>query len=137
VPFSQAVDITANRFWFVTKETVKLPLKLIDPQERKQLNGVVGSYETTRQSILQEPRDAVAILALISLSLAIVNLFPFLPLDGGHIFWAVAEKIRGRAIPFRVMEQASVVGFVLVIALFAIGLTNDINRLSGEGFGVR
>jgi regulator of sigma E protease len=135
VPFSQAVDITANRFWFVTKETVKLPLKLIDSQERKQLNGVVGSYETTRQSILQEPRDAVAILALISLSLAIVNLFPFLPLDGGHIFWAVVELVRRKPVPFSVMERSGVVGFVLVMLIFFIGLSNDLGRLtSGEGF---
>ena len=39
-------------------------------------------------------------LALISLSLGVINLFPFLPLDGGHIFWALAEKVRGKAIPF-------------------------------------
>ena len=77
------------------------------------------------------------ILALISLSLAVINLFPFLPLDGGHIFWAVAEKVRGRRIPFHVMEKASVVGFVLVIALFAIGFSNDLGRLTGEGFDVR
>jgi regulator of sigma E protease len=69
--------------------------------------------------------------------LAIVNLFPFLPLDGGHIFWALAEKVRGRPIPFRVMEQASYVGFVLVILLFVVGLTNDIDRLRGDGFGVK
>ena len=37
----------------------------------------------------------IGILAIISLSLAIVNLFPFLPLDGGHIFWAIVEKVRG------------------------------------------
>ncbi len=39
----------------------------------------------------------VGILAIISLSLAIVNLFPFLPLDGGHIFWAIVEKVRAQA----------------------------------------
>ena len=66
------------------------------------------------------------VLAIISLSLAIINLFPFLPLDGGHIFWAVAEKVRGRAIPFAVMERASVVGLRADRLLFAIGLTNDI-----------
>ena len=76
------------------------------------------------------------ILAMISLSLAIVNLFPFLPLDGGHIFWALAEKLRGKPIPFAFMERASVVGFMLVIFLFVIGFTNDIDRLRGEGFGV-
>ena len=76
-------------------------------------------------------------MAIISLSLAIVNLFPFLPLDGGHIFWAIVEKVRRKPVPFAVMERAGVVGFMLVIGLFLIGLTNDIDRLSGEGFEVR
>ena len=62
-----------------------------------------------------------------------MNLFPFLPLDGGHIFWAVAEKIRGRPIPYRLIERASVVGFMLVAFLFVVGLTNDIGRLRGRG----
>ena len=79
----------------------------------------------------------VGILAIISLSLAIVNLFPFLPLDGGHIFWAIVEKVRGRPVPLYVMERSGVIGFLLVIGLFMIGLTNDIDRLSGEGFQVR
>ena len=81
-----------------------------DPQARKQVSGVVGSYEVTRQAFEFDIIDALNVLAIISLSLAIVNLFPFLPLDGGHIFWALAEKVRGRAIPFSVMERASVVG---------------------------
>ena len=71
-----------------------------DPQARKEVSGVVGSFEVTRQTIDFDTTRALYILALISLSLAVVNLFPFLPLDGGHIFWAVAEKIRGRPIPF-------------------------------------
>jgi regulator of sigma E protease len=76
------------------------------------------------------------VLALISLSLAIINLFPFLPLDGGHVFWALAEKVRGRRIPFSVMERASAVGFVLIILVFFVGLSNDISTLSGSGFNV-
>ena len=108
-----------------------------DPQARKEVSGVVGSFEVTRQTIDFDSSRALYILALISLSLAVVNLFPFLPLDGGHIFWAVAEKIRGRPIPFAVMERASVVGFMLVAVLFIIGLTNDIGRLTGNGFNVR
>jgi regulator of sigma E protease len=98
----------------------------------------VGSYEATRQSFEFDTRQAIFVLALISLSLGIINLFPFLPLDGGHIFWALAEKVRGRPIPFRVMERAGIVGFMLVLFLFYVGLSNDIGRLSsGEGFGVR
>jgi regulator of sigma E protease len=137
LPFDKALSTTANRFWFITKATVELPARLLNPQERKQISGVVGTYEVTRQTILNNFEQVVGILAIISLSLAIVNLFPFLPLDGGHIFWAIVEKIRRKPVPFAVMERAGVVGFMLVILLFLIGLSNDISRLSGEGFQVR
>jgi regulator of sigma E protease len=136
-PAGQAFTISADQFWFITKQTVSLPARLINPEQRKEISGVVGAYNVTRETILTDLGDAVGILAIISLSLAIVNLFPFLPLDGGHIFWAIVEKVRRKPVPFAVMERAGVVGFMLVILIFLIGLTNDIGRLSGEGFGVR
>ena len=61
---------------------------------------MVGSYEVTRQAIDFDARQAIGLLAVISLSLGLINLFPFLPLDGGHIFWSLVEKIRGRPVPF-------------------------------------
>jgi regulator of sigma E protease len=139
LPVGDAASRSVTGMWDVSKATVTAITRLFyDSQARKNVSGVVGSYETTRQSFKQDDIVlALQILALISLSLAIVNLFPFLPLDGGHIFWALAEKVRGRPIPFRVMEQASYVGFVLVILLFVVGLTNDIDRLRGDGFGVK
>ena len=136
-PAGEAFTETADRLWLLTKETAKLPARLLDAEQRKEISGVVGSYEVTRQTILDDLVDVLGILALISLSLAIVNLFPFLPLDGGHIFWAIVEGVRRRPVPFAVMERSGVVGFMLVIGLFLIGLTNDIDRLQGEGFQVR
>jgi regulator of sigma E protease len=139
VGVGEASTRAVTGMWGVTKATVNAVVRLVyDSKARSQVSGVVGQTTVVQETFkADQVVNAFLLLALISLSLAIINLFPFLPLDGGHIFWAVAEKVRGRAIPFRVMEQESVVGFVLVIALFAIGLTNDINRLSGEGFGVR
>ncbi len=137
LPIGEALDVTADRYWFITEQTLSLPARLINPEERKQISGVVGSYEVTRQTILTQTANVVGILAIISLSLAIVNLFPFLPLDGGHIFWAIVEKVRGRPVSLAVMERAGVVGFMLVILIFLIGLSNDIDRLSGEGFQTR
>jgi regulator of sigma E protease len=64
-------------------------------------------------------------------------LFPFLPLDGGHIFWAIVEKIRRKPVPYSTMERSGVVGFALVLLLFAIGLTNDIGQLQNGGFRPR
>ena len=133
----ESLDVTADQFWFITKGTAELPARLIDPEKRKELSGVVGGYEVTRQTILSNVADVIGILAIISLSLAIVNLFPFLPLDGGHIFWAIVEKVRRKPVSLAVMERAGVVGFMLVILIFLIGLSNDIDRLSGEGFQVR
>ena len=123
--------------WLVTCATVYTIAQIFDAKKRKQISGVVGSYEATRQSIEFSTTQALFVLAIISLSLGVINLFPFLPLDGGHIFWALAEKVRGRAIPFATMERAGFIGFALVIGLAVIGLTNDIGRLTGEGFDVR
>jgi regulator of sigma E protease len=133
-----AATWSLDRMWDVTSQTVGIVGRIFNAEERKQISGVVGSYEVTRQSIEFDTRQALFVLALISLSLAVINLFPFLPLDGGHIFWALVEKVRGgRPVSLRVMERASVVGFALVLMLFAIGLSNDIGRLSGDGFNVR
>jgi regulator of sigma E protease len=132
-----AMRLSVDQMWFVTTATVEAIAGVFEAEKRKEISGVVGSYEATRQSIQLSTDRAVFLLALISLSLGVINLFPFLPLDGGHIFWAVAEKVRGRAIPFRVMERAGFVGFALVLALFMVGLSNDIGRLTGDGFQVR
>jgi len=138
LPAGRAASTSVTMMWEVTSATVGVIVRLFyDKQARDEVGGVVGSYEATRQSFEFDTAQAVLILALISLSLAVVNLFPFLPLDGGHIFWALAEKVRGRAIPFRVMERASVVGFMLIALLFVIGLQNDINRISNDEVLVR
>ena len=114
--------------------------------DRRDLPGREARADLRRRRLLRDdapgdrasaPTARIFLLAVISLSLGVINLFPFLPLDGGHIFWALAEKVRGRAIPFSVMERAGFIGFALVIGLFVIGLSNDIGRLTGDGFQVQ
>jgi regulator of sigma E protease len=129
-----AAGTSISTMWTVTTRSVSVFAHLFEAKQRKQINSVVGAAEITNQSIDFGASEALFVLALISLSLAIINLFPFLPLDGGHIFWALAEKVRGRAISFAVMERASFVGFALVLMLFAIGFTNDIDHFRNGGF---
>ena len=145
VPDTREVDVSpidaagasADNMWRITTATVGVIVRIFEAEQREQISSVVGSYEVTRQAIEFSATQALFILGVISLSLAIINLFPFLPLDGGHIFWSLVEKVRGRPVSFSVMERASVVGILLVAVLFAIGLSNDIERLSGDGFGLR
>jgi regulator of sigma E protease len=134
---AEAAGDSAQFMWEITSQTVTVISRIFDSQERKQLSGVVGGYEVTRQAIGFGAREALTLIAVISLSLAVINLFPFLPLDGGHIFWSLVEKVRGRPVSFSVMERAGAIGFLLVMLLFAVGLSNDIGRLTGEGFNVR
>jgi|SRR5579859_1876524 len=131
------VGQSASEMWHVTSITVTTFAKLFEPKVRQHLNSAVGAFKVTQQEFAFNSTAALWTLALISLSLAVINLFPFLPLDGGHVFWALAEKVRGRRIPFAVMERAGVVGFVLILMIFAIGLSNDISALTGSGFPTR
>jgi regulator of sigma E protease len=133
----RAASDAATGLWTVTKATVSVIVRIFEPRVRHQLHGVVGGYTVTQESFARSPTLAFQVLALISLSLAVVNLFPFLPLDGGHVFWALAEKVRGKRIPFELMERASAVGFVLIVLVFVVGLSNDISTLTGRGFNVR
>jgi regulator of sigma E protease len=126
-----------SQMWLVTHETVSRVVQIFKPQDRRQLHGIVGVTDLAHQAVALGPAAALDILALVSLSLAIINLFPFLPLDGGHVFWALAEKVRGRPIPFAVMERAGVLGFVLVLLIGVIGLSNDISSLTGSGLNLR
>jgi regulator of sigma E protease len=133
----QAAGRAGSFMWLVTSKTVSTVARIFEPAQRKQLSGVVGISDVAHQTIAFGAREALTLLAVISLSLAIINLFPFLPLDGGHIFWSLVEKVRGRRVPFSVIERASAVGMILILFLFVIGLTNDIGRLTGQGFNVR
>ncbi|MGB7588106.1 MAG: site-2 protease family protein [Solirubrobacterales bacterium] len=132
-----AAERAAGAVWMVTSRTVSVFANIFDAKHRKEVSGVVGVSDVAHQVIGFGARYALMLLAIVSLSLGLINLFPFLPLDGGHIFWSLVEKLRGAPVSFRVMERAGAVGFVLVIMLFFIGLSNDIGRLTGEGFNIR
>ena len=132
-----AAGRSVSVMWDVTTKTVSTFARLFEPEQRKQVSGVVGVSDVAHQTVEHSARDALLLLAIVSLSLAIINLFPFLPLDGGHIFWSLVEKVRGSRVPFSTIERASAVGFLLILTLFVIGLTNDIGRLTGQGFNVK
>jgi regulator of sigma E protease len=134
----EAVDRSAGFMWDVTSKTLTVFGNLIHAEQRKEVSGVVGVSDVGHQVIDKfGTTEALILLAVVSLSLGLINLFPFLPLDGGHIFWSLVEKVRGKRVPFSVMEKAGAIGFILVIMLFFLGLSNDIGRLTGEGFNVR
>jgi regulator of sigma E protease len=132
-----AAGKAGDSIWEVASGTAHVFTHLFESEQRKQVSGVVGISDVGHQVIERGLEKALLLLALVSLSLGLVNLLPILPLDGGHIFWSLVEKVRGRPVSLRVMERATMVGIALVLMLFFLGLSNDIGRITGEGFEVR
>ncbi|TMK56967.1 MAG: peptidase M50 [Actinobacteria bacterium] len=132
-----AAKEAGDAIWEVAKGTVHVFTHLFEAEQREQVSGVVGISDVGHQVIEKGLERALLLLAFVSLSLGLVNLLPILPLDGGHIFWSLVEKVRGRPVSLRVMERATAVGIALVLMLFFLGLSNDIGRITGEGFEVR
>ncbi len=131
----EAAEDSVDFMWFVTSETVSTFAQIFQAEEREKLGSIAGAAKATSDAFDFSTTQALQLIAVISLSLGLINLFPFLPLDGGHIFWSVVEKLRGRRVAFSVMERAGVVGFMLVLFIFFIGLSNDIERFSNGTFG--
>ncbi|HET8606190.1 MAG TPA: site-2 protease family protein [Gaiellaceae bacterium] len=110
----------------VTKQIGVSLGNLVHGQGRKEISSPVGIVRGSEQAIHEGARDYLSVLGLISLSLALLNLLPLLPLDGGHIAFSIVEGIRGRAVARAVYERTSAIGIALVVLLFFIGLTNDL-----------
>ena len=125
-----AVQESARVTGLVSKGIVTSLGKLVTGNGRKDISSPVGIVQGSSDAAKEGTDSFLWVLALISLSIALLNLLPFLPLDGGHIVFAIVEGIRGRTVPRAVYERVSIVGIGLVLLLFVIGLTNDIGRLS-------
>jgi regulator of sigma E protease len=124
----QSVKLTG----VVTREIGRSIARLVHGEGRKDISSPVGIVEGSRTALEQGLETYLWVLGLISLSLALMNLLPLLPLDGGHIAFSIVERLRGRAVGREVYERVSVIGIALVLFLFFIGLSNDLNRLGGS-----
>lgn len=123
-----AASASVTGLWNVATTTLSDIAQIFKAKDRDQLRGVAGAYAYTAQQFNSSLSSGMQILAIVSLGLAVVNLLPFLPLDGGHIFWALVEKFRGHRIPLVVTERATIVGIALILVLFVIGVSNDVTH---------
>jgi regulator of sigma E protease len=114
----------------VSRDIVSSLGRLVGGEGAKDISSPVGIVQGSSDAASAGTSSFLWVLGLISLSIALLNLLPLLPLDGGHIAFAVIEGVRGRAVRREVYERVSIVGIGLVLLLFVIGLTNDIGRLS-------
>ena len=95
----------------------------------KHLSGPVTIADFAGQSAQMGPTYFLNFLALISISLGVLNLLPIPLLDGGHLMYYVIEIVKGKPVSERAMELGQRVGLALLLVMMAFAFYNDLNRL--------
>ncbi|MEM8594475.1 MAG: RIP metalloprotease RseP [Pseudomonadota bacterium] len=95
----------------------------------KEVGGPVAIAQQASMSSKLGWRAYISLLALLSISLGVLNLLPIPVLDGGHLMFYVIEGIRGKALSERAQTIAFQVGGVLVLSFMLFAIVNDIARL--------
>jgi regulator of sigma E protease len=128
---AHAVALAAEDTWLVTKAMGTWLGHIASGSGRKDVSTPVGIVQQSSKAVQLGYREYLQVLAIISLSLALLNLLPLLPLDGGHMLFSIVEGVRGRAVGRVVYERVSALGIALVLLLFFVGLSNDIGNIRG------
>ena len=95
----------------------------------KHLSGPVTIADFAGQSASLGWVSYLTFLALISISLGVLNLLPIPLLDGGHLMYYLIEIVKGRPVSERTMELGQRVGLALLLVMMAFAFYNDLNRL--------
>jgi regulator of sigma E protease len=118
--------------WDISAFNLKMLGKmLLGEVSWKHLSGPVTIADFAGQSAQLGWIPYLTFLALISISLGVLNLLPIPLLDGGHLLYYAIEVLKGRPLSDRVIEIGQHTGLVLLVTLMAFALYNDINRLIG------
>jgi regulator of sigma E protease len=122
-----AGERTGDMVAFTFSSMVKMVQGLISP---KNLSGPITIAKVASTSAKSGLESYVGFLALLSVSLGVLNLLPIPVLDGGHLLYYTIELLSGRPVPERIQVVGYQVGLVLVVSLMVFALYNDFSRLS-------
>ncbi|MFZ3174119.1 MAG: RIP metalloprotease RseP [Thiobacillus sp.] len=122
----------AVKTWDMSLFTLEMMGRMVMGQVSwKNLSGPLTIADYAGQSAALGWISFVGFLALVSVSLGVLNLLPIPLLDGGHLMYYVAEVFTGRPVSERTMEIGSRIGMILLLLLMSFALFNDLQRLIG------
>ncbi|MBV4412582.1 sigma E protease regulator RseP [Enterobacteriaceae bacterium YMB-R22] len=128
-PFNAAI-VATQKTWQLMKLTVNMLGKLITGDVK--LNNLSGPISIAQGAGVSAEYGIIyflMFLALISVNLGIINLFPLPVLDGGHLLFLAIEKLKGGPVSERVQDFSYRIGSILLVLLMGLALFNDFSRL--------
>jgi regulator of sigma E protease len=134
ISLPQAVRHAAGDIPLITREVFVVLKNLFSEEGVKDISTPIGIVAFSSETIKLGWGVFARVMGFISLQLAILNLLPLLPLDGGHLVFNLAESVKGSPVRRETYEKVSAVGIAIFIIFFMIALMNDIQRLLGPGF---
>jgi regulator of sigma E protease len=126
-PVGKAASTAGSDLWNVVTGTGSSIGSLFAGHARGHITSVYGIGQASVAALKVGLTYYLELLALVSMSLALLNLLPLLPLDGGHILFSLIEGVRRRALAREVYERVSVVGIALILLVFVIAFSNDVS----------
>ena len=125
----EALGAALGSTWDSTRQTFIMIGKMVTGQASTQnLSGVIGIAQVANQSAQMGLPWFLNFLALVSLSLAILNLLPIPILDGGHLLYYLIELVKGSPVSERTQMIGQYIGLVLLFTLMGLAFYNDIHR---------
>lgn len=126
----EAIQAGFSRTWDMSVLSLRVMGKMLTGEATLEtISGPLGIADIAGRSLVLGLSSFLAFLALMSLSLAILNLLPVPVLDGGHLLFYLIEVLRGRPLSDQAQMFAQRVGMSLLLALMALALFNDLTRL--------
>ncbi len=126
----QAVVAGVTQTWDVTAQTVAgLAQMLSGARTTDELGGPLRIAQLSGQVAQLGLSSLISFIAVLSVNLGLINLFPIPILDGGHLLFYLAEAVRGRPLPPRAQEYGYRAGFALLACLFVFATWNDLTHL--------
>jgi len=126
-----AIPKAFGETWQRSRETLGMLWRMLNgTASLKNLSGVITIAQVANTSAQLGPAWFLNFLAIISLSLAILNLLPIPILDGGHLLYYLIELVKGSPVSERMQMAGQYVGLTLLMALMGLAFYNDILRIA-------